>query len=105
MSSSVEGEHTHRVALITGGSQGIGFATARMLADRGARVVIVARNSAAAEQAAASLPNDAFAIAADLASASECSRCVAETLSRAGGLHILVNCAGAAPMVPIPDVT
>jgi len=105
MSASVEGEHAQRVALITGGSQGIGLAAARMLAERGARVVIVARNGAAAEQAAASLPNDAFAIPADLATASECGRCVAETLDRAGGLHILANCAGAAPMVPIPDVT
>jgi 3-oxoacyl-[acyl-carrier protein] reductase len=105
MSPSVKGEHAQRVALITGGSQGIGLAAARMLAEHGARVVIVARNGAAAEQAAASLPNDAFAIAADLASASECGRCVAETLSQAGGLHILVNCAGTAPMVPIPEVT
>jgi NAD(P)-dependent dehydrogenase (short-subunit alcohol dehydrogenase family) len=47
---------TGRVVLVTGGSRGIGLASARVLAERGARLVLVARTAEALEEASASLP-------------------------------------------------
>jgi NAD(P)-dependent dehydrogenase (short-subunit alcohol dehydrogenase family) len=52
------GDQTGRVALITGANSGIGFATARALADRGAHVVLACRNAAKARGAADELESD-----------------------------------------------
>jgi 3-oxoacyl-[acyl-carrier protein] reductase len=98
-------EQARRVALITGGAGGIGAATAKKIAASGVQVVVVDVRGPAAASIASSLPNEAFALEADLAEISECKRVIDEVLRLVGNLHILVNCAGIAPMVPIPDVT
>ena len=73
-----------RVALVTGGGRGIGRATARLLASRGARVMVSARSEN--ELAATGLDY----IAADLGSPEGCERAVAETEQRLGPVDILV---------------
>ena len=98
-------ETVRRVALITGGAHGIGAATAVKVAAMGIQVAIVDNDEAAAQAVAASLPHDAFAVQANLARVAECKRAVAAVLERTHTLHILINCAGIAPMVPIEEVT
>ena len=84
-------------ALITGGSKGIGRATAEVLADEGCDVTLVARDAALLEQAAAAIRSrrqvNVRVIPADLSS-DETVRRVAE---EAGEIDILVNNAGAIP--------
>lgn len=88
-----------KVALITGGSEGIGKATALKLAQEGARVVIVARRAdvlAGAEAEIRNIGGDVFALTADVTMASDVERVVAQAVERCGQLDILVNNAGTA---------
>jgi NAD(P)-dependent dehydrogenase (short-subunit alcohol dehydrogenase family) len=81
-----------RAALVTGGSSGIGRAIARMLRDEGYALTLVSRRAEKIEAAAAEL--GAAAVAADVGSAAECARIVAEHRERHGRLDVLVNSAG-----------
>jgi NAD(P)-dependent dehydrogenase (short-subunit alcohol dehydrogenase family) len=91
MTAELEG----RVAIITGGSRGIGLATAALLAERGASVVLTSRSQAAADQAAGTIPGGrAIGVAADLLDEDAARACVDLTLERFGSLDILVNNAG-----------
>jgi NAD(P)-dependent dehydrogenase (short-subunit alcohol dehydrogenase family) len=92
-----------KTALVTGAAQNIGAAIARRFASEGARVVIVDCQEAAAAELAATLDHDAFAIAADLSSTTECSRVVREAEQRCGHLDILVNNAYAGPYKSITE--
>jgi 3-oxoacyl-[acyl-carrier protein] reductase len=85
-----------KVALITGGSRGIGLAIARALAGSGAKVVITGRDAATLEKAAAELKasGPAHAVQADIANPDEAARAVDEASTVFGGLDILVNNAG-----------
>ncbi len=72
---------THKTALVTGGTTGIGLATAQAFAAEGARVVITGRNEADLASAHATLGEQALAIrsdAADLASARQLARTLAD---------------------------
>jgi NAD(P)-dependent dehydrogenase (short-subunit alcohol dehydrogenase family) len=82
-----------RVALITGGNRGIGLATARLLAEQGAKVMLVGRDQAKGESEAGSIPNARF-VRGDVTKAEDCRRAVEETVQNFGGLDVLVNCAG-----------
>src|SRR2546423_8777438 len=81
-----------RAALVTGGSSGIGRAIARMLRDEGYGLTLVSRRAEKVQAAAEEL--GAAAIAADVGSAEECERVVAEHRERYGRLDVLVNSAG-----------
>ena len=83
-----------KVALITGGSKGIGFAIAETLVSRGARVMITGRNAADLERAQSRLGPDALSAAADARLAEEVERAVQATVDGHGGLDVLVNNAG-----------
>jgi 3-oxoacyl-[acyl-carrier protein] reductase len=82
------------VALVTGGSSGIGRETARMLAERGAQVVIMSRSAERLEAAAHDI--GAIAMAGDVASTADVERVFAAIRERFGRLDILINNAGMA---------
>jgi NAD(P)-dependent dehydrogenase (short-subunit alcohol dehydrogenase family) len=80
-----------KVALVTGGSQGIGHAIAKGLAGEGARVVIA--DLQRAEEAAADFPGG-VGITADVASEEDVGRLAAEAADRCGAVDVVVNNAG-----------
>lgn len=87
-----------KIALITGGSDGLGLATAKRLAGEGAKVVICGRRSdrlAEAAADAAASGDDVFPHAADVTSAADCEALITAAIAQFGGLDILVNNAGA----------
>ncbi|RFS19826.1 SDR family NAD(P)-dependent oxidoreductase [Chitinophaga silvatica] len=88
---------TNKVAIVTGGSKGIGRGIAEALAKEGAKVVISARNIDELEDTAATLrlhEVEVTAIAADMTKESDLEALVHETISRYGHIDILVNNAG-----------
>ena len=89
---------TGKVALVTGGSRGIGAAVCRTLAQAGAKVAVCyAGNTAAAEKTVAdcqAMGAEAFAIQADVSDPAACQAMVDQVLSRFGRIDILVNNAG-----------
>lgn len=97
-----------RVALITGGSEGIGKATAAELAREGANVVICARRAdvlnAAAEEIRHETGGNVLAISADVTRKDDIERVVDEAIAAFGRLDILVNNAGTAAGAPFENV-
>jgi NAD(P)-dependent dehydrogenase (short-subunit alcohol dehydrogenase family) len=86
-----------KVALVTGGARGIGFATAHALVARGATVVIVDLDLGAAERAAAQIHDTrAVGLAADVTDRGALQRAVAAAVERFGGLDVVVANAGIA---------
>jgi len=93
-------ELSGKVALVTGGARGIGFATARALAGRGASVVVADLDQAAAETAAGEIHDTrALGLAADVTDRGAVQRAVAATVERFGGLDVVVANAGIASRV------
>jgi len=93
-----------RVALVTGASSGIGDATARALADAGAKVAIAARRHERLDVLARELGgsgSEVLVLAADLAREEENRRIVVETEAHFGRLDILVNNAGVMLLSPV----
>ena len=87
----------NKVALITGGTSGIGEATALLFAEQGARVAITGRDEKRGHTVALKITNggsEAIFIRADVRRFDECRRVVEETLSAFHGLDILFNNAG-----------
>src|SRR6185295_4997879 len=94
----------NKVALVTGGSTGIGRAVAAELAARGATVVVTGRNAATLEESASQHPG-IRAIVADVTLPEEISRTIEDVRAREGRLDILVNNAGVAPLMQLEGAT
>jgi NAD(P)-dependent dehydrogenase (short-subunit alcohol dehydrogenase family) len=98
---------TGKIALITGGSSGIGLATAELFLDEGASVAIVGRDqqrlASAAEQLATH--GDVLGVAGDVSSMREAQRIVDEAADHFGGLDYVFCNAGVPGVAPIEDLT
>ncbi|MEI6303744.1 MAG: SDR family oxidoreductase [Betaproteobacteria bacterium] len=97
-----------RVALVTGGTQGIGRATAMRLAQEGAAVVIAARGREGLDAVAAQIGaagGKVAAVQADVGKAADCERLVGEVIKAFGRLDILVNNAGTSSTGEFESVT
>ena len=87
-----------KVALVTGGSRGIGFATAKILSENGATVIITAKDQERLDKAVEKIPNSS-GIAADIRKSSEVKNVVSKIVEKFGKLDILVNNAGMFPKI------
>jgi NAD(P)-dependent dehydrogenase (short-subunit alcohol dehydrogenase family) len=84
-----------QAALVTGGGSGLGAATARALAARGARVALLDVNAAAAQDVAQEIGG--LALGCDITDAAATGAAVAQARAEHGPARVLVNCAGVAP--------
>lgn len=95
-----------RVAIVTGGTSGIGLAIAKALADAGAKVVLAGRSVERGDEALEALRADnldAQFLACDVGDAESVSALVGEVVSRHGGLNVLVNSAAINIVKPALD--
>jgi len=83
-----------KVALVTGGGNGIGAASCRGFAKGGARVAVIDRDGGAAQSVAAEIGGGATGHALDVADGAAFARLASEIAAQAGGIDILVNSAG-----------
>jgi 3-oxoacyl-[acyl-carrier protein] reductase len=102
-------DFTQQVAIVTGGSRGIGRAVVRMLAERGARVVAgYHQRTADAEASVAAcvgLAGTAVAQQVDVRERDSVEALVQATLERWGKVDVLVNCAGKAAYAPFAELS
>jgi 3-oxoacyl-[acyl-carrier protein] reductase len=94
---------TGRTVIVTGGTKGIGKGIAGVFAQAGANVVLVGRDAATGEAAAAEL-GGAY-VQADVARAADCERMAAEAEQRFGGIDVLCANAGIFPDVKLADMS
>ena len=96
-----------KIALVTGGSKGIGLAIAHALAAAGASVVITGRDQAALERAVKSAPEGTRirGVRADVQDPEDAARAVEEAVKAFGGLDILINNAGVGSFSNVADMT
>ena len=90
-----------KVAIVTGSSDGIGYATALALAREGVRVVLCARRQAPLAEARDAIAKETgaelLAVTCDVQQLSDVQRLVTETIQRFGTIRILINNAGSVP--------
>ena len=103
-----EPEFAGKVAIVTGGGSGIGYAIAGAFARNGARVVIAGRTPATLARAAAAIEKECgppvLTVAADVAEPKDCERMVAAAVETFGAVDILVNDAALFASSPLIDV-
>src|SRR5437899_8292951 len=93
-----------KVVIVTGGTSGIGRATALSFAEHGAKVIITGRRSGPLKEAMNDHPNIA-GFTADASIPADAARTINETLNTWGRVDILVNNAGAGAILPMTDAT
>ena len=95
------------VGIVTGGSKGIGLAIARAFLDRGLQVTISARKDADLQEAARMLAGGdrVHTVRADVRNPADAQRLVDETVTRFGGLDVLVNNAGVGKFASVADMS
>jgi 3-oxoacyl-[acyl-carrier protein] reductase len=101
MTQSLKG----RSVAVTGGSKGIGKGIARVFAQAGAKVAVIARHIDAAEKAAQEIGHGAFGVAGDVTSKASLEKAFQEAARRNGGLDVLCANAGIFPPARLEDMT
>ncbi len=96
----------NKVAIITGAAspRGLGFATAKLFAENGARVVIIDLNAEASKNAAAMLGEPHLGLAADVANEAQVNAAIEQVLKAYGQIDILVNNAGITQPIKLMDI-
>jgi 3-oxoacyl-[acyl-carrier protein] reductase len=94
-----------RSVVVTGGSKGIGKGIARVFAQAGAKVAIVARHGDQAEAAAKEIGHGAFGLSGDVTSLASMDQVMKEAASRNGGLDVLCANAGIFPPAKLEDMS
>lgn len=98
----------NRVAIVTGGAQGIGEATVQVLSEKGASVAVADINLELAEKVAQAIGaggGNAKAFRCDVARPAQCEQLVKDVVAQFGKVDILVNNAGICPRIPIAEMT
>jgi NAD(P)-dependent dehydrogenase (short-subunit alcohol dehydrogenase family) len=101
-------DFTGQVALVTGGSRGLGYQMVKALAARGADVIIASRKLENCEKVAEecrALGRKAWAFSAHVGKWDQCDRLIEEAYAAAGRIDILINNAGMSPRMPSHEVT
>jgi NAD(P)-dependent dehydrogenase (short-subunit alcohol dehydrogenase family) len=101
-------DFTGKVALVTGGSRGLGYQMVKAFAERGADVIIASRKLENCEKVAEevrAMGRTAVAVSAHVGKWSECDRLIEEAYAAFGRVDILVNNAGMSPRAPSHEVT
>lgn len=99
------GKFSNKVVLITGGSSGIGLATAQLFAHEGAHVIINGRSKKTVDQALSVLPEGTIGVAGHVERMADLDRLMDAVRSSHGHLDFLVLCAGVMKSAPLADVT
>ena len=99
------GKFSNKVALITGGSSGIGLATAQLFAQEGAHVIVNGRSKRSIDQALSVLPEGTIGIAGHVERMADLDRLMDAVRSNHGHLDYLVLCAGVMKAAPLAEVT
>ncbi len=98
-----------KVAIITGGSDGLGFASAQLLSEHGAKVVICGRRDDYLKEKAQIISNktnnEVLNVQSDVSKADDCKKLIEETISRFKKIDILLNNAGASAAGMFETVT
>lgn len=99
------GRFEGKTAVVTGGSSGIGLATAKRLQSEGARVVVTGRNKETLADAQRELGDDALVLASDTSNLAEIDDLVARVKASVGPVDLLFVNAGIAKFAPLEQVT
>jgi short-subunit dehydrogenase len=90
----------NKVVIVTGASSGIGYATAKLFSEKGAKLALVARSKEKLEQLAEKLPAS-LAVPADMTKPDEIKQMVNRAMAHFGRIDVLVNCAGQGYDAPV----
>ena len=99
------GKLEDKVALVTGGSAGIGLGIAKHFAEEGARVFIVGRRQSQLDEATAAIGGDAEAIQGDISNLADLDRIYATVEARAGRIDVLAVNAGVYEFATLGEIT
>ncbi|MEM0982731.1 MAG: glucose 1-dehydrogenase [Planctomycetota bacterium] len=93
----------NKVAVVTGGNSGIGFATAKRFVEEGARVIITGRRADAVEKAAKDLGGNVVGLVADASTLADTDKLVEQLKEHTDHVDVLFLNAGIAPMAPLTE--
>lgn len=99
------GKLTDKIAVVTGGNSGIGFATAKQFIAEGAKVIITGRNQSAIDTAVKDLGSNAIGILSDAKSISDTEKLVAQVQEQFGKVDVLFVNAGVFFAEPVGQIT